>query len=98
MSKALGSYPTGLPQVRARMKRLEELETRLAADAARWEESVEPLKGMERLWYAGFLRQAVAALRNARTSLEAVADRLGRNDSERGLNIPPAPHRPGGTP
>ena len=59
------------------MKRLEELETRLAADAAHWEESVEALKGMERLWYAGFLRQAVAALRNARTSLEAVADRRG---------------------
>ena len=52
----------GLPQVRARMKRLEELETRLAADAARWEESVEGLKGMERQWYAGFLRQAAAVL------------------------------------
>ena len=88
----------GLPQVRARMKRLEELETRLAADATRWEESVGALKGMERLWYAGFLRQAVAALRNARTSLEAVADRLRRDGFERGLNTPPAPHRPAGTP
>ena len=49
----------------------------MAADVAHWEKAVEALKGMERLSYAGFGRQTVAALRNARTSLEAVADRRG---------------------
>ncbi len=48
---------------------------------------------MERQWYAGFLRQAAAALRNARTSLEAVADRLGRDGPERGVVHRPHPIR-----
>ncbi len=44
-----------LKQIHARMKRLEELEKGLAADAARWQDgaSTSNLKPMERQWYAG---------------------------------------------
>ena len=66
MSKALGSYPTRLPQIKARVVRLRELAEGLCREVNRWKGQDGPLLPLERRRYLDGLQGVVKGLDDVR--------------------------------
>ena len=65
-----------LPQIKARLARIEELEKGLAREVGVWQAQEAPLSELERKRYLDAIQNAVAGLDDARATLAAVVKRL----------------------
>ena len=73
----------GLPEVLARVRRLDELARGLSRELALWQASGDPLLYLERRAYLNAIHNALAALEEARTVLAGAAQRAEEEQGSR---------------
>lgn len=70
----------GLPEVFARVRRLEELSRGLSRELMIWQQGGDPLLYLERRSYVGAIQDALSALEQARVVLARAGQRAAAED------------------